>query len=48
MEYEDSHGDAQDDFVFDDDNLTWGEVARATGADEPSLILELELKQAQA
>ena len=48
MEYEDSHGDAQDDFVFDDDNLTWGKVARATGADEPSLILELELKQAQA
>ena len=22
MKYEDSHGDAQDDFVFDDDNLT--------------------------
>ena len=48
MKYKYSHGGAQDDFVFDDDNLTWGEVARATGADEPSLILELELKQAQA
>ena len=48
MENEDSHGNAKYDFVFDDDNLTWGEVARATGADEPSLILELELKQAQA
>ena len=34
MEDEDSHGDAQDDFVFDDDNLTWGDVARATGAEE--------------
>ncbi|RVW40354.1 hypothetical protein CK203_092457 [Vitis vinifera] len=36
MEYKYSHGGAQDDFVFDDDNLTWGEVARATGADEPN------------
>ena len=34
MEDEDSHGGAQDDFVFDDDNLTWGDVARATGAEE--------------
>ena len=33
MEDEDSHGDAQDDFVFDDDNLTWGDVARATQAE---------------
>ena len=32
MEYEDSHGDAQDDFVFDDDNLIQGDVARGTGA----------------
>ena len=34
MENEDSHGGAQDDFVFDDDNLTWGDVARAIGAEE--------------
>eukprot|EP00261_Vitis_vinifera_P016589 XP_010645792.1 PREDICTED: uncharacterized protein LOC100251090 [Vitis vinifera] len=34
MEDEDSHGGAQDDFVFDDDNLTWGDVARATRAEE--------------
>ncbi|RVW92379.1 hypothetical protein CK203_032455 [Vitis vinifera] len=34
MEDEDSHRGAQDDFVFDDDNLTWGDVARATGAEE--------------
>ncbi|RVW73771.1 hypothetical protein CK203_057624 [Vitis vinifera] len=34
MEYEDSHGGAQDDFVFDDDNLTWGDVARAIGSEE--------------
>nr|CAN83296.1 hypothetical protein VITISV_008290 [Vitis vinifera] len=34
MEDEDSHGGAQDDFVFDDDNLTWGDVARAIGAEE--------------
>ena len=34
MEDEDSHGGAQDDFVFDDDNLTWGDVARATRAKE--------------
>nr|CAN82111.1 hypothetical protein VITISV_002744 [Vitis vinifera] len=34
MEDEDFHGGAQDDFVFDDDNLTWGEVARAIGAEE--------------
>ena len=34
MEYEDSHGSAQDDFVFDDDNLTWGDVAKATGVEE--------------
>ena len=32
MEDEDSHGGAQDDFVFDDDNLTWGDVARAEEA----------------
>ena len=34
MEDENSHGGAQDDFVFDDDNLTWGDVARAIGAEE--------------
>ena len=34
MEDEDSHGGAQDDFVFDDDNLTWGDVAKAIGAEE--------------
>ncbi|RVX19297.1 hypothetical protein CK203_008531 [Vitis vinifera] len=34
MEDEASHGGAQDDFVFDDDNLTWGDVARATRAKE--------------
>eukprot|EP00261_Vitis_vinifera_P035255 XP_019076498.1 PREDICTED: uncharacterized protein LOC100256321 [Vitis vinifera] len=34
MEDEDSHGGAQDDFVFDDDNLTWGDVARAAGAEK--------------
>ena len=34
MEDEDSHGGAQDDFVFNDDNLTWGDVARTTGAEE--------------
>ena len=34
IEDEDSHGGAQDDFVFDDDNLTWGDVARATGVEE--------------
>ncbi|RVW39587.1 hypothetical protein CK203_090641 [Vitis vinifera] len=34
IEYEDSHGGAQDDFAFDDDNLTWGDVAGAAGAEE--------------
>ena len=34
MEDEDSHGGAQDDFVFDDDNLTWSDVARAIRAEE--------------
>ena len=34
MEDEDSHGGAQNDFVFDDDNLTWGDVAKAIGAKE--------------
>ena len=34
MKEEDSHGRAQDDFVFDEDNLTWGDVARAIGAKE--------------
>ena len=29
IEDEDSHGGVQNDFVFDDDNLTWGDVARA-------------------
>nr|CAN82415.1 hypothetical protein VITISV_039152 [Vitis vinifera] len=34
MEDENSHGGAQNDFVFDDDNLTWGDVAKAIGAKE--------------
>ncbi|RVW67494.1 hypothetical protein CK203_063042 [Vitis vinifera] len=34
MEYGDSHGGAQNDFVFDDDNLIWGDVGRATGVEE--------------
>ena len=34
MEDEDSHGGAQNDFVFDDDNLIWGDVGRATGVEE--------------
>ncbi|RVW72086.1 hypothetical protein CK203_054783 [Vitis vinifera] len=34
MEDEDSHGGVQDDFLFDDDNLTWGDVSRATRAKE--------------
>ena len=34
MDDEDSHShvDAQDDLVFDDDDLTWGDVARASEA----------------
>ena len=37
MDDEDSHDhvDAQDDLVFDDDDLTWGDVARASEAKEP-------------
>ncbi|KAL6340255.1 hypothetical protein AAG906_040691 [Vitis piasezkii] len=34
IEDEDPHGGAQDDFVFDDDDLTPLDVARATGAKE--------------
>ncbi|RVW37401.1 hypothetical protein CK203_081658 [Vitis vinifera] len=34
MKYEDFHGGAQDDFVFDDGNLAWGDVARATGIED--------------
>ncbi|RVW37439.1 hypothetical protein CK203_081632 [Vitis vinifera] len=34
MKEEDSHGRPQDDFVFDEDNLTWGDVARATRVEE--------------
>ena len=34
MKEEDSHRRAQDDFVFDEDNLTWGDVARAIRAEE--------------
>ena len=37
MEEGDSYEGAQDDFVFDDDSLTWGDVARATGAEEARL-----------
>ena len=29
------HVDAQDDLVFDDDDLTWGDVTRARKAEEP-------------
>ena len=37
MNDEDYQGniDAQDDLVFDDDDLTWGDVARASEAGEP-------------
>ena len=37
MDDEDSHDhvDAQDDLVFDDDDLTWGDIARASEAEEP-------------
>ena len=37
MDDEESHDhvDAQDDLVFDDDDLTWGDVARASEAKEP-------------
>ena len=35
MEDGDSHGGAQDDFAFDDDDdLAWGDVARATEVEE--------------
>ena len=34
MEYEDSHGGVQNDFVFDDNNLNLGDVARATRVEE--------------
>ena len=37
MNDKDSHDhlDAQDDLVFDDDDLTWGDVASASEAEEP-------------
>ena len=37
MDDKDSHNhvDAQDDLVFDDDDLTWGDIARASEAKEP-------------
>ena len=37
MDDEDSHDhvDAQDDLVFDDDDLTWGDVARVSEPEEP-------------
>ena len=37
MDDENSHDhvDAQDDLVFDDDDLTWGDIARASKAKEP-------------
>ena len=39
MDDEDSpdHVDAQDDLVFDDDDLTWGDVARKSEAEEPRI-----------
>ena len=39
-------GAAEDDLVFEDDDLTWGDVARASGAEElRSLGFIQELKQ---
>ena len=37
MDDEDSHDhvDTQDDLVFDDDDLTWGDVARTSETEEP-------------
>ena len=37
MDDEDSHDhvDAQDDLVFDDDDLIWGDVSRASEDEEP-------------
>ena len=37
MDDEDSHDhvDAQDHLMFDDDNLTWGDVSRASEGEEP-------------
>ena len=37
MDDEDSHDhvDAQNDLVFNDDDLTWGDVARASEAEKP-------------
>ncbi|RVW20853.1 hypothetical protein CK203_038184 [Vitis vinifera] len=34
MEDGDPHGSTQDDIVFNDDNLTWDDVARATRTKE--------------
>ena len=32
---DDGDAHAEDDLVFEDDDLTWGDVARASGAEEP-------------
>ena len=48
MEYEDSHGGAQDDFVFDDDNLTRVMLLELLDLRRLGLILELELELEQA
>ena len=47
MEDEDSHDhvDAQDDLVFDDDDWTWGDVVKASEAEEPRFDIALEQAQ---
>ena len=48
MNDDDSHDhvDTQDDLVFDDDDLTWGDVARQVKLRSLDLILGLEQAQA--
>ena len=48
MENKDSHGGAQDDFVFDDDNLTRVMLLELLDLRRLGLILELELELEQA
>ena len=48
IEDEDSHGVAQDDFVFDDDNLTLVMLLELLDLRRLGLILELELELEQA
>ena len=49
MDDEDSHDhvDAQDDLVFDDDDLTWGDLLKQVKLRSLDLILELEQAQAR-